>query len=86
MPMRFTNKCVLITGGGSGIGRATCLAFAREGADVGVADANVEGAEATAQEVRKGGRKAAVLSVNVADPMASQTMVAQFIAVCRRSK
>jgi len=77
IPMQFTNRCVLVTGGGSGIGRATCLAFAREGADVGVADANVEGAEATAQEVRKSGKKAAVLSVNVADPTAVQTMVTQ---------
>ena len=73
--MRFTNKSVLITGGGSGIGRATCLAFAREGAAIGIADMNAEGLEATAQEVKKSGQKAVVLQVNVADPGSVQDMV-----------
>ena len=75
--MRFTNKCTLVTGGGSGIGRAVCLAFAREGADVGVADVNLEGIEATAQEVRKSGRKAVALQVDVSNPTAVQGMVNQ---------
>lgn len=78
--MGFTHKCVLVTGGGSGIGRATCLAFARAGAKVGVADANAENAEATAQEVRKNDRQAAVLPVNVTDPTAVQAMVNQAAA------
>lgn len=75
--MRFTNRHVLVTGGGSGIGRATCLAFAREGADISIADVSPEGAEATAQEVRKSGQKAVVLQVNVADPTSVQTMASQ---------
>jgi meso-butanediol dehydrogenase/(S,S)-butanediol dehydrogenase/diacetyl reductase len=75
--MRFTNKSVLVTGGGSGIGRAVCLAFAREGADVGVADINLEGSEATAQEVKKTGRKAVALNVDVTDPASVQAMVTQ---------
>jgi NAD(P)-dependent dehydrogenase (short-subunit alcohol dehydrogenase family) len=78
--MRFTNKCVLVTGGGSGIGRAVCLAFAREGADVGVADVSMEGAEATAQEVRQSGRKAVALKVDVANPASVQAMVSQAVS------
>jgi len=78
--MRFANKGVLITGGGSGIGQAVCLAFAREGADVAVVDISLEGAEATAQEVREIGRKAVALQVDVSNPTAVQEMVNQATA------
>src|SRR5262245_36314839 len=78
--MRFTNKCALVTGGGSGIGRAVCLAFAREGADVGVADVSIEGAEATVQEVMKTGRKAVPFKVDVIDPASVQAMVTQAVS------
>jgi NAD(P)-dependent dehydrogenase (short-subunit alcohol dehydrogenase family) len=82
--MRFTNKGALVTGGGSGIGRAVCLAFAREGADVGVADVSPAGSEITAQEVRKIGRKAVALSVDVTDPASVQAMVNQGVAALGR--
>ncbi|HJY82704.1 MAG TPA: SDR family NAD(P)-dependent oxidoreductase, partial [Candidatus Binatia bacterium] len=82
--MRFANKYALVTGGGSGIGRAVCLAFAREGADVGVADVSLEGAEATAQEVRKSGRKAVALRVDVTDPASVQAMVNQAVVALGR--
>ena len=49
--MRLQNKGALITGGGSGIGKASCIAFAREGAKVVVVDLKKETAEATAKEV-----------------------------------
>src|SRR5262245_24080872 len=77
--MRFTNKCVLVTGGGSGIGHAACLAFAHEGAAIGIADMNTEGVETTAHEVRKNGQKAVVLQVNVADPTSVQAMANQAV-------
>lgn len=47
---RFTGKCAVITGAASGIGRATTLLFAREGAHVFAADLNLEGARAVAAE------------------------------------
>ncbi|GHA03090.1 SDR family NAD(P)-dependent oxidoreductase [Novosphingobium arvoryzae] len=48
--MRFSGKCVVITGAASGIGRAATLLFAREGAQVFAADLNLEGAKAVAAE------------------------------------
>jgi meso-butanediol dehydrogenase/(S,S)-butanediol dehydrogenase/diacetyl reductase len=77
--MRFTNKCVLITGAGSGIGRATCLAFAREGAVIGAADVNLEAAERTISEGEKLGQKAVALQVDVASPASVQAMVKQVV-------
>jgi meso-butanediol dehydrogenase / (S,S)-butanediol dehydrogenase / diacetyl reductase len=53
--MRLKGKVCIITGGGSGIGRATCLLFAREGARVVVADKRQEAAEAVAAEGSAGG-------------------------------
>lgn len=82
--MRFDHNCALVTGGGSGIGRAVCLAFACEGADIGVADVSPEGAEATAQEVRKSGRKAVALRVDVTDPASVQAMVNQAVGTLGR--
>lgn len=78
--MKFANKVILVTGGGSGIGRAACLAFAREGADVSVADFDIERAETVAAEVRSSGRKAVVIRVDVTDPVSTQTMVTQTVA------
>lgn len=78
--MRFDNKGVLITGGGSGIGRAVCLAFAREGANVVVVDMHLEGAEATAHEAEKESSKALALKVDVTDPGAVRAMVKLAIA------
>ncbi len=49
--MELENQVIIVTGGASGIGREACLALARKGADLIVADFNVAGAEAVAVEV-----------------------------------
>jgi len=54
----FRNKVVVITGAGSGIGRATALAFAREGAKLHITDINRERVEAAANEIRALGAEA----------------------------
>ncbi|MGE0821516.1 MAG: SDR family NAD(P)-dependent oxidoreductase, partial [Candidatus Binatia bacterium] len=66
--------------GGSGIGRATCLAFAGEGAYVGVADFDLANAEATATAVEKVGKRALAIKVDVTDPESVQAMVKQTVS------
>jgi NAD(P)-dependent dehydrogenase (short-subunit alcohol dehydrogenase family) len=72
-------KSALITGGGGGIGRATALAFAREGARVAVADA----VEATAQEtvalINKAGGQAMTLTGDVTDAKVVEGIVASVV-------
>ncbi len=77
---RLENKNALITGGASGIGRATALRFAEEGANVAVADRNLKGAEEIAGLVTKLGRKAAALAVDVSDEAQVDAMVARTVA------
>lgn len=78
--MRFENTGVLITGAGSGIGRAASLAFAAEGAAIAAADLRLESAQATAGAVEELGRTAVALQVDVTQPDSVQTMVEQVVA------
>lgn len=48
---QLTNKTAVITGGGSGIGKAVCLLFAKAGAEVVVADVNEDAATQTVTEI-----------------------------------
>lgn len=66
--MRLENNVIIVTGGASGIGRDTCLALARDGADVVVADFNIDGAQAVAAEVQALGRRAHAFKVDVSSP------------------
>ena len=61
----FENKIALVTGGSSGIGRATALVFAREGAKVVVADVGTEGGEETVGMIGENGGDATFLKVDV---------------------
>jgi len=76
MNMRLKDKVALITGGGSGIGKASCLAFAREGARVVVVDLKLETAEATAQEIADAGGEARPFAADVSKAKDSEAMVA----------
>ncbi|MSQ28730.1 MAG: glucose 1-dehydrogenase [Dehalococcoidia bacterium] len=65
MPGQLNNKIALITGAGSGIGRATALAFAREGARLFLTDISPAGGEETVAMVRAAGGEARFMKVDV---------------------
>jgi NAD(P)-dependent dehydrogenase (short-subunit alcohol dehydrogenase family) len=66
--MRFQDRGVLVTGGGSGIGQQVCYAAAEEGARVALGDLDLERAETTAEEIRRRKGEAHAFRLDVADP------------------
>lgn len=73
--MKLKDKVALVTGGSRGIGRAICLSFAAQGAMVAVNATSFEGADKTAEEVRRQGGRAVAIKANVADPQEVGAMV-----------
>jgi NAD(P)-dependent dehydrogenase (short-subunit alcohol dehydrogenase family) len=68
MPGMLEGKTALITGGGRGIGRATALLFAKEGARVAAADMNADGAAETVSMINAAGGQAISIKVDVTQP------------------
>jgi NAD(P)-dependent dehydrogenase (short-subunit alcohol dehydrogenase family) len=64
----LTGKVAVVSGGAQGLGQATALALAHSGADVMLIDRNLDGANATADDIRRLGRKALTSNCNVSDP------------------
>ena len=75
--MSLQGRNALVTGGGSGIGRAIALRLAADGADVAVLDLRPDGARAVADEIARGGRRAAAIAVDVGDAASVTRAVAE---------
>ena len=71
----FTGKVALVTGAGSGIGRAVVLGYARAGASVVVSDVNDSGGQETVQSIRQAGGEVTYFHADVSDPAACQALV-----------
>ncbi|HEU4439497.1 MAG TPA: SDR family NAD(P)-dependent oxidoreductase, partial [Methylomirabilota bacterium] len=73
--MRLQGRVAAITGGALGIGRATALLFAEEGATVALGDVQVEAAQAVAQEIARRGGRAIAVGLDVGDAAQVQAFV-----------
>lgn len=80
MTMRLSGKVALITGAGSGIGKAMALLFAREGATVVVADKMGDAAEETAGQIRAAGGEAIASHTDVTDSGQVQEMMGRTVS------
>ena len=74
--LSFTDKTVLITGAGSGIGRAAAETFAQLGARVAVADISQRNADEAVQAIRQAGGTASAFTADVSQRAQVDTMVA----------
>jgi NAD(P)-dependent dehydrogenase (short-subunit alcohol dehydrogenase family) len=79
MTENLDGKTALVTGAGSGIGRAASLAYATSGARVVVTDVNIEGGEETVQMIKESGGEAILVHADVSRPTDTEAMVNQAV-------
>ncbi len=79
MPGTLDGKVALVTGGASGIGRATALTFAREGAKLIVADMNEDGGQQTVHMITENGGDATFVQVDVSNATEVETMISKAV-------
>jgi NAD(P)-dependent dehydrogenase (short-subunit alcohol dehydrogenase family) len=82
--IQLTGKVALVTGAGSGIGRATALAFAQEGAKVVVADVDAVGGEETVKQITQTGGEAIFVATDVSRADDVQRLVSRTVEVYGR--
>ncbi|KQT62569.1 MULTISPECIES: glucose 1-dehydrogenase [unclassified Aureimonas] len=79
MSNRFAGKVALVTGAANGIGRATALAFAVEGARVAILDRSEDSLRSTADAIRNAGGEVLVLACDVSHPQEVEVAVARVV-------
>jgi 3-oxoacyl-[acyl-carrier protein] reductase len=82
--VRFDGKVALVTGAARGIGQAIALALAQEGADVVVADVDLDRAQQIVQEIEGLGQKAKAVAADVSDRKAVQRLVGEALSLFGR--
>jgi len=80
MPKPFEGKVALVTGGNSGIGKATAILFAQQGARVVIAARRAEEGEATVAEIRRSGGEAIFVKTDVAQAADAEGVVKKTVA------
>jgi NAD(P)-dependent dehydrogenase (short-subunit alcohol dehydrogenase family) len=84
MATQFTGKVALVTGGASGIGRATALALGREGARVNVSDVNTAGGEETVRLMKTAGGDASFIRCDVSSAAQVKELIDRVVTSCGR--